>query len=113
GYIDALGREAAARAINEAKIKVSQQERDGDIGSAEADQEKRIKVAQAHSLAVQGENLAAVEIANSTASRREREAEALRLATAAEKVAEAKSLEEAYIAQQLAEVQRAKKEEAT
>lgn len=113
GYIDALGREAAARAINEAKIKVSQQERDGDIGAAEADREKRIKVAQAHSIAVQGENLAAVEIANSTASRREREAEAQRLATAAEKVAEAKSLEESYVAQQLAEVQRAKKEEAT
>lgn len=113
GYIDALGREAAARAINEAKIKVSQQERDGDIGSAEADREKRIKVAQAHSIAVQGENLAAVEIANSTASRREREAEAQRLATAAEKVAEAKSLEESYVAQQLAEVQRAKREEAT
>ena len=32
GYIDALGREAAARAINEAKIKVAEQERDGDIG---------------------------------------------------------------------------------
>jgi flotillin len=113
GYIDALGREAAARAINEAKIKVSQQERDGDIGAAEADREKRIKVAQAHSIAVQGENLAAVEIANSTASRREREAEAMRLATAAEKVAEAKSLEEAYAAQEAAERQRAKKEEAT
>jgi flotillin len=113
GYIDALGREAAARAINEAKIKVSLQERDGDIGAAEADREKRIKVAQAHSIAVQGENLAAVEIANSTASRREREAEAMRLATAAEKVAEAKSLEEAYAAQEAAERQRAKKEEAT
>ena len=29
GYIDALGQEAAARAINEAKIRVSEQERDG------------------------------------------------------------------------------------
>jgi flotillin len=38
GYIDALGREAAARAINEAKVKVST-ERFGDIGAAEADRE--------------------------------------------------------------------------
>jgi flotillin len=113
GYIDALGREAAARAINEAKVKVSQQERDGDIGSAEADREKRVSVAAAQALAVRGENEAAVSIANSNASRREREAEAQRLATAAEKVAAAKSLEEAYAAEESAERQRAKRDEAT
>ncbi len=112
GYIDALGREAAARAINEAKIKVSQQERDGNIGAAEADKEKRIKVAVAQAAAVQGENEAAVQIANSSASRREREAEALRIATSAEKVAAAKALEEAYAAEESAERQRAKREEA-
>lgn len=113
GYIDALGREAAARAINEAKVKVSQQERDGDIGAAEADREKRISVAAAQANAVQGENEAAVQIANSSAARREREAEALRLATAAEKVAAAKSLEEAYASEESAERQRAKRDEAT
>ncbi len=113
GYIDALGREAAARAINEAKVKVSQQERDGDIGSAEADREKRVSVAAAMAHAVQGENEAAVQIANSNASRREREAEAMRIATAAEKVAAAKSLEESYASEESAERQRAKRDEAT
>ena len=113
GYIDALGREAAARAISEAKVKVSQQERDGDIGAAEADREKRVSVAAAQAKAVQGENEAAVEMANSHSSRREREAEAQRLATAAEKVAEAKALEEAYASEESAERQRGKRDEAT
>jgi flotillin len=112
GYIDALGREAAARAINEAKIKVSQQEREGEIGAAEADKEKRVAVAAAQATAVEGENLSAVLIANSIASRREKEAEALRLATAAEKVASAKALSEGYQAEELAEKQRAKRDEA-
>ena len=113
GYIDALGREAAARAINEAKVKVSQQERDGDIGAADADREKRVSVASAQAHAVQGENEAAVQIANSNAARREREAEADRLATAAEKVAAAKALEEAYASEETAERQRAKRDEAS
>jgi flotillin len=113
GYIDALGREAAARAINEAKVQVAQQERDGDIGAAEAEKEQRISVSSANSLAVQGENEAAVQIANSNASRREREAEAQRIAISAEKVAEAKALEEAYAAEETAERARASREEAT
>ena len=113
GYIDALGREAAARAINEAKVQVAQKERDGDIGAAQADKEMRISVAAAQADAVQGENEAAVQIANSSASRREREAEAQRLATSAEKVAAAKALEEAYAAEEQAERARASREEAT
>lgn len=113
GYIDALGREAAARAINDAKVKVSQQERDGDIGAADADREKRVSVAAAQALAVKGENEAAVDIANSNAARREREAEADRLAVAAEKVATAKALEEAYASEETAERQRAKRDEAS
>lgn len=112
GYIDALGREAAARAINDAKIKVAQREREGDIGAAEADMEKRVKVAQAQATAVEGENLSAVQIAQSIAARREREAEALRQATAAEKVATAKALSEGYAAEEVAERQRAKRDEA-
>ena len=112
GYIDALGKEAAARAINDAKIKVAQQTRDGDIGAAEAQRDQRIRVAEANARATEGENLSAVEIAKSNAARREREAEALRIATAAEKVAQAKALEEAYGAEELAERQRAKRDEA-
>jgi len=113
GYIDALGKEAAARAINEAKIKVSQQERDGEIGKAEAERDQRINVANAHSAAVTGENKAAILIAQSNADRREKEAEAERLAVAAEKVRSAQALEEAYQAEEKAEKQRAKREEAT
>jgi flotillin len=112
GYIDALGKEAAARAINDAKIKVALQERDGDIGAAEAQRDQRIRVAEANARATEGENLSAVEIAQSNSARREREAESLRAATAAEKVASAKSLEESYVAEELAERQRAKRDEA-
>ncbi|WP_353126525.1 flotillin family protein [Parapedobacter pyrenivorans] len=46
GYIDALGKEAAAKAINEAKIRVADQERLGDIGKTEAEKERDIKVAE-------------------------------------------------------------------
>lgn len=112
GYIDALGKENAARAINEAKVKVALKERDGDIGKADADRDKRVRVAAAHATAVEGENEAAVKIANSNASRREREAEFQRQGTAAEKVKAADALRESYIAEELAERQRAKKEEA-
>ena len=113
GYINALGREAAARAINEAKIKVAEQERDGEIGKARAEQDQRIQVASADASAVEGENEAAVKIAQSKALRRELEAEAERRATAAEKVKQADALREAYAAEERAEIERAKKEAAS
>src|SRR3989338_6072007 len=105
GYIEALGKEAAARAINEAKIKVAQQERDGEIGKATANKEQRIQVASAHAAAVQGENLAAITIAQSNANRREKVAESERLGTAAEKVKAADALRESYVAEESAERQ--------
>lgn len=46
GYIAALGKEAAAKAINEAKIRVAEQERLGDIGKTEAEKERDIKVSE-------------------------------------------------------------------
>ncbi len=46
GYIEALGKEAAAKAINEAKIRVADQERLGDIGKTEAEKERDIKVSE-------------------------------------------------------------------
>ena len=46
GYIAALGKEAAAKAINEAKISVAEQEKIGEIGKAEADRDKDIRMAQ-------------------------------------------------------------------
>lgn len=113
GYIEALGQEAAAKAINEAKVRVAEQEKYGEIGKAEADRETRIRTAEANAQAVQGENEARVQIANSDAVRREREAEAQRRATAAEKVAQAKALEEAYSAEKEAEQARGERDRAT
>lgn len=113
GYIDALGQEAAARAINEAKVKVAEKKRDGEIGSANAEQQQRVEVARAHALAVEGENTAAVTIAESNALRRELEAEATRKGSAAERVKTADAEREAYAAEQQAETERAKREEAT
>lgn len=157
GYIEALGKEAAAKAINEAKISVAEQEKIGETGKALADREKdtqiaethrdrdvkiantekdrevsiasarkdeaigkaeaerdtRVKTSEANAIAIQGENEAKIAIAQSEATRREREAEALRLALASEKVQQAKALEEAYVAEQKAEAARAERERST
>lgn len=113
GYIEALGKEAAAKAINEAKVSVAEQDKMGEIGKAEAVRDTRIRTSQANALAVQGENDAQIEIANSNANRREREAEALRKAVAAEKVQQAHALQEAYAAEKEAELVRAERERST
>lgn len=157
GYIEALGKEAAAKAINEAKISVAEQEKIGETGKALADREKdtqiadthrdrdvkiaitqkdkeisiasarkdesigkaeaerdtRVKIAEANAIAIRGENEARIAIAQSEAGRREKEAEALRIALASEKVQQAKALEEAYLAEQKAESARAERERST
>ncbi|NLG38016.1 MAG: flotillin family protein [Clostridiales bacterium] len=113
GYIEALGKEASAKAINDARKSVAERDRDGATGEANANQEKRINVARANSIAVQGENEAKVTIAESEALRREKVAEAERRAAAAEKVQQAKAMEEAYLAQREAEIGRARLEQAT
>jgi flotillin len=113
GYIDALGQEAASKAIAEAKVKVAMADRDGEIGAAAMQRDKRISVAAANAEATEGENSSLVNIANSDAQRRSSQAEAERLATAAEKVSEAKILEEAYVSEQAAENQRAARDKAT
>lgn len=113
GYIIALGKEAAAKAINDAKISVAEANKIGSIGEANAKMEERIRVAQADSEAIKGENLAKAEIAKAQAELREKEAEALKLAVTAEKVQAAKALEESYIAEKEAEVSRASREKAT
>lgn len=113
GYIDALGQEAASKAIAEAKVKVAQAKRDGDIGAAEAERDQRIRVANADASATEGENNAKVTVANSNAARRMKEAEAERQAATSEKVAEATALKDSYVAQEAAERQRAVREKAT
>ena len=113
GYIDALGKEASARAINEAKVSVAERERDGEIGAAEAERERRVQVASAQATATEGENLAKITVAESDALRREKEAEAERLAVAAEKVKSAQAFQEAYAAETQAEKARADREQAS
>lgn len=113
GYIQALGKEAAAKAINDAKKSVAEKNRDGSIGEANAVRDQRIQVASANSTAISGENQSLGQIAQSNASRREIEAEALRRATVAEKTATAKALEESYTAERNAETARAEREKAT
>ena len=124
GYIEALGKEAAAKAINDAKKSVAEQNRFGEIGKAEADRDKdiriaettrdtRIRTAEANAKAVEGENNSKIAIAQSDAARREKEAEASRIAVAAEKVQAAKALEEAYKSERDAEMARAEREKAT
>jgi len=154
GYIEALGKEAASKAINEAKVSVALQEKIGETGKAMADREKdtqiaethrdrdvkiaitnkdkevsiasafkdesigkaeaardtRVKVSEANAIAIKGENSAKIDIANSEAARREKEAEALRIAISAEKVQQAKAMELAYQAEQKAELARSERE---
>jgi len=123
GYIKALGQEAAAKAINDAKVKVANEVRTGSIGEAEAKQEQRIKVSDANSraeigeavaeaAAIEGKNTSAIKIADSNAQRDIQIAEMERESTAAQKVAAAKALEEAYRAEETAELARANKEKA-
>ena len=112
-YIEALGKEAAAKAINDAKKTVAEKNRDGSIGEAIALQDERVQVADANAKAVEGENLAHIAIAQSNALRRQREAEALKQAVASEKVQSAKALEEAYQAEKAAEMSRSDRERAT
>ena len=157
GYIEALGKEAAAKAINEAKVSVAEQLRIGETGKAIADREKdvqiaetqrerdvkiavtqkdrevsiasaakdeaigkaeaardtRIKTSEANAIAIKGENEAKISIASSDALRREKEAEANRIAISAEKVQSAKALEESYVAEQKAELARSERERST
>lgn len=112
GYIDALGKESAARAINDAQIKVAQENQRGSIGRAEAEREQAIRVANAQAEAKRGQNTAQAIIAKSDADLASEQAEAKRRVEAAQKVAEARALQEGYKAQQEAELARAAREKA-
>ena len=121
GYIEALGKKASAEAINAAKVEVAQENRKGSIGQAQADQEMRTMVAAENSKAeigeanaaadaTKGKNLADIEIADSDAQRRQRVAEANKIAEVAEQTAKALAEKEALLAQKEAELARAEKE---
>ena len=133
GYIDAIGKRAAAEAINKARVDVAEEERKGGIGEAEArkvqriavseaeaqaqtgeanaDRERRVAVKQAEAAAIEGENISAIEIAKSNAVRAEQEAAAYQAAEAAKRVAEAMIRKADFEAEQQAQAARAKMEE--
>ncbi len=129
GYIDAIGKKAAAEAINKAKVEVAQQEKLGAVGEAEANKEKevqvaeqtaqteigktnaekeqRIKTASLEAEAVDGENIAKANIADSNANLAVKQADALKLG----EVAKANAERDVLIAQKEKEEARLKKEE--
>jgi flotillin len=54
GYIEAIGKKAAAEAVNKAKVEVAQQERDGATGEAVAVRERTVNVARESATATEG-----------------------------------------------------------
>ena len=89
GYIEALGKEASAKAIADAKIKVAQAERDAEIGKALAEREMAVSVATAQAEGIKGKNDAQIQIAQSSSDLRIKQAEATRAAQVAENLAKA------------------------
>jgi len=55
GYIDAIGKRAAAEAINKAKVEVAQADKEGAIGESSANREKTVEVANQSTQAQIGE----------------------------------------------------------
>lgn len=89
GYIESIGKKAAATAINQAKVDVAEQEKLGDIGKAEADRERRVRVAEQNAAAVEGENSSEGKIAQYNADLAETEAAARQRGDIAAQQAEA------------------------
>lgn len=73
-YIESIGKKASATAVNQAKIDVAEQEKQGDIGKALAERDRRILVAAYHAEAVKGENESKAQMALTNALLAEKEA---------------------------------------
>ncbi len=58
GYIEAIGQRAAAEAINQAKVEVAMQDRDGAIGQATAVREQDVRVSEERATSVEGQKFA-------------------------------------------------------
>lgn len=111
GYIDSIGKKAAAEALNQAKVDVAEQDKRGSIGESEATREREIRVAEnvadsekgrkkaeadrrvyvkhQEASAVTGENEAQAAIAQANAELAMRQAEADRKGEVARREAEA------------------------
>ncbi|MFZ4773029.1 MAG: flotillin family protein [Chlamydiia bacterium] len=88
-YIDSIGKKAASTAVNQAKVDVAEQDKQGEVGRASQDRDCRILVASYNADAVRGENESSAEIAITNAILAEKEAEALRKSHVAAQQAEA------------------------
>ena len=129
GYIDAIGKKAAAEAINKAKVEVAQQEKLGAVGEASANKEKevqvaeqeaqtligrtnaereqRIKTAELEAQAFEGENISKANIAEYNATLAVKQADAFREG----EVAKANAQRDVLLAQKEQEEAKLKKEE--
>ena len=129
GYIDAIGKKAAAEAINKAKVEVAQQEKLGAVGEASAnkekevqvaeqtaqtfigktnaDREQRIKTAELEAQAVEGENISKANIAEYNATLAVKQADAFREG----EVAKANAQRDVLLSQKEQEEAKLKKEE--
>ena len=129
GYIDAIGKKAAAEAINKAKVEVAKQEKLGAVGEATANKEKevqvaeqsaqtsigktnankeqRVQIAELEAQAVNGENVAKAQIAEYNATLSVKQADAFREG----EVAKANAQRDVLMAQKEQEEAKLKKEE--
>ena len=107
GYIESIGRKSVSTALNQAKVDVAEQEKLGEIGKAVAEKERRIKVAEYHAEAVQGENESKARIAMVNAQLVEQESDADRRG----KVAQQNAFAEISVAKNAAEIKRLEVEE--
>jgi flotillin len=87
-YIESIGKKAAATAVNQAKVDVAEQEKQGDIGKSLAERDRRVSVASYNAEAVRGENDSKAHIALTNANLAEKEAEASRRSQVAKQNAE-------------------------
>jgi flotillin len=121
-YIESIGKKAAATAVNAAKADVARANKDGEIGKADADREREVRVSEAEaqsakgqkaarvdqriyvqsqeSLAIEGENTSKAEIANHNAGLAEKEAEAMRRSEVAQRKAEMEVQKAQYLLEQ-------------
>ncbi len=129
GYIEAIGKKAAAEAVNKAKVEVAEQEASGSMGEAKAVREKdvqvsvelaqseegvkdaeakkRVSIAKLEAEAIDGENQSKALEAMSNAELAKKEAEAKRES----EVAKAQAMQAILEEQKISETKRLEKEE--
>lgn len=113
GYIEALGKEAAAKAINDAQIRVAEENQRGASGRAMAERDQTIAVAEAKAAAATGSNKAEQDIVSSLADLAAKRADADGRVEAAQKTAKAQAEKAGYEAQRLSEDARALRDESS